>query len=233
VKKFFSQAKAILNFYKQLHPDFDLPDGISIMNPFADKLSWSFTVEFYNKFYSDNKKRILIFGINPGRFGGGITGIPFTDPIRLQEQCGIQNEFRKIPELSSVFVYEMINTYGGTAAFYDDFFITALSPLGFIKNGKNLNYYDDKKLLVTSTPFIIQCIREQLDAMNMGSIAFCLGEGENFKYFTRLNEQYHFFEKIIPLPHPRWIMQYRRKKMNEYVELYVARLRESYEIYSL
>ncbi len=39
--------------------------------------------------------RYLILGINPGRFGGGITGIPFTDPIRLQNICGIENDFQK------------------------------------------------------------------------------------------------------------------------------------------
>jgi hypothetical protein len=39
---------------------------------------------FYQKYYADNKKRSLIIGINPGRFGAGVTGIPFTDPIRLK-----------------------------------------------------------------------------------------------------------------------------------------------------
>ena len=33
-----------------------------------------------------------------------------------------------------------------------------------------------------------------------------------------LNEQHQWFERIIPLPHPRWIMQYRRKTADSYVE---------------
>ena len=50
-------------------------------------------------------QRHLLLGINPGRFGGGVTGIPFTDPIRLQNVCGIENNFEKKQELSSVFIY--------------------------------------------------------------------------------------------------------------------------------
>jgi len=42
--------------------------------------------EFYTKFYSDCKPRQLVLGINPGRFGAGATGIPFTDTRRLNEK---------------------------------------------------------------------------------------------------------------------------------------------------
>ena len=226
MKKFPTQALAILDFYRQLKPEFDLPDGVSIMNPFADNRSWQLTEKFYNKFYTDTGSRHFIFGINPGRFGGGITGIPFTDPLRLEEQCGIQNDLKKLPELSSLFIYEMIAAYGGVQSFYKDFFITALSPLGFVKDGKNLNYYDNKQLLSSCEVFIVACINRQLKTIVSSTTAFCLGEGENFRYFHKLNEKFHFFEEIIPLPHPRWIMQYRRKRMGEYVELYVKQLKK-------
>ncbi len=226
MKLFSSQAEAIFDFYKRLKPDFDLPDGISIMNPFADKVARQLADSFYNKFYADTKRRVFIFGINPGRFGGGVTGVPFTDPIRLQQKCGIENNLKKLPELSSLFVYEMIDAYGSTISFYGDFLITALSPLGFMKHGKNLNYYDDKDLLKASEPYMINCIRRQLKTIaTTQSVAFCLGEGENFKYFKKLNDSYRFFEKIIPLPHPRWIMQYRRKNVDVYAKLYVEKLK--------
>jgi len=220
-KNLFILSRAILEFYQGLRPDFDLPESVSIMNPFKDSDSWLLIERFYTHFYSDANPRIFIFGINPGRFGGGVTGIPFTDPIRLQEKCGIDNGFRKLPEISSVFIYEMIDAYGGPSAFYQTFFITAISPLGFVKDGKNLNYYDDRILLRDCEPFIIGCIRRQLETLFHRRICFCLGEGENYKQFSRLNAQHQFFEKIIPLPHPRWIMQYRRNKLNEYVNLYV------------
>ena len=33
-------------------------------------------------------------------------------------------------------------------------------------------------------------------------IAFCLGDGKNFMYLSKLNAEQHFFETIVPLPHP-------------------------------
>ena len=31
-----------------------------------------------------------------------------------------------------------------------------------------------------------------------------------------------FFERILPLPHPRWVMQYRRKRKEEFVGQYLG-----------
>jgi Domain of unknown function (DUF4918) len=219
-----TQADGILEFYKQLDPKFALGDGVEIMNPFQDKKTWAFAELFYKKFYHDSHPRIFIFGINPGRFGGGITGIPFTDPIRLENECGIKNDFRKIAELSSIFIYHVVKAYGGADKFYRAFLITALSPLGFTKNGLNLNYYDDKQLLKSSEAFIIECIRQQQSRILSFDSCFCLGEGTNYKIFRQLNEKYQFFKEIIPLPHPRWIMQYRRKKIDEFVSVYLEKL---------
>jgi len=53
----------------------DLPQEIEVMNPFKDKATMQICTQFYKKYYSDNNKRRMIIGINPGRFGGGITGI--------------------------------------------------------------------------------------------------------------------------------------------------------------
>lgn len=220
-----TQSYAILKFYKQLSPELDLGEGVAVMNPFTGGYSWQLTETFYNKFYSDTHPRKFIFGINPGRFGGGVTGIPFTDPIRLKEICGIDNDLPKKAELSSQFIYDMINAYGGPEAFYYDFYITALSPLGFTKNGINLNYYDDKALLKSIEPFIVHCIQQQQQTIAGADACFCLGEGTNFKIFQKLNQKYGFFKAIIPLPHPRFIMQYRRKKVDEYVRLYIDKLK--------
>ncbi|MBK7873113.1 MAG: DUF4918 family protein [Saprospiraceae bacterium] len=43
-------------------------------------------------------------------------------------------------------------------------------------------------------------------------------------FFQKINEQYRFFEEIQVLPHPRWVMQYRRKSMKEFVSLYLEYL---------
>jgi hypothetical protein len=197
------------------------------MNPFQEAGAWQLTEAFYRKFYSDREPRIFLFGINPGRFGGGITGIPFTDPRRLEEDCGIANPLNKRSELSSVFIYAMIRRFGGAAAFYSRFLISAVSPLGFVKGGKNLNYYDDIRLQHSMEPFIIQSLETQVRTMGSAEYCYCLGEGKNAGYFNGLNEKHRFFRKIIALPHPRWIMQYRRKRMEEFIGTYLHALRPS------
>lgn len=219
-----SYAEAILDFYNGLKPDFSVADGISIMNPYVNPATWAVASQFYHKFYGDDQPRVFIFGINPGRHGAGLTGVPFTDPLRLEEKCGIPNDWKKKAELSSQFVYAMIDGYGGVKAFYRRFYITAMSPLGFVRDGKNLNYYDDKQLMKDFEPFMLRCIRQQLKTMPTTEIAYCLGEGQNFKFFSKVNAQHGFFKEIIPLPHPRWVMQYRLKRMGEFVDLYMKRL---------
>ncbi len=225
VERFETQAAAIIHFYDNLRPRFTPGDGIGIMNPYLIADVRAITRQFYEKYYNDNRPRTFIFGINPGRHGAGVTGIPFTDPIRLAENCGIANGMQKRGELSSEFVYMVIDAFGGPPVFYGQYHFTALSPLGFVREGKNLNYYDDKELMKAFEPFMLRCLRRQLKTMPTESTCFCLGEGENYNYFRRVNERYKFFENIIPLPHPRWIMQYRRRKVVEYVGSYVEKLK--------
>ena len=216
--------KKILSFLKNLDLKAEIPAEVEVMNPFKEKATFELCEKFYKKYYSDNNPRHLILGINPGRFGGGITGIPFTDPVRLQNICGIENNFQKKQELSSVFIYEMINAFGGPEAFYAKFYISAISPLGFIKNNKNMNYYDDRQLETTIRDFVVECMNAQLEFGISRDVAFCLGEGKNFVYLTKLNNEMNFFKKVVGLPHPRFIMQYKLKKKSEYIARYLREL---------
>jgi uracil-DNA glycosylase len=216
-------SKKILSFLKSLDLKIELPTEVEVMNPFKDQATFNLCQKFYKKYYNDDNSRYLILGINPGRFGGGVTGIPFTDPVRLQKACGIENDFKKRQELSSVFIYEMIHAFGGPEIFYGKFYISATSPLGFVKNNKNLNYYADRQLENSIKNFVIDCIKQQLAFVNHKA-AFCLGDGKNFVYLSKLNSEMHFFDKIVTLPHPRFIMQYRLKKKEEYIERYLREL---------
>jgi hypothetical protein len=220
----FSQH--VLSFFRRLEFTVPLPPGIEVMHPFRDKLTMAICASFYNKYYADNARRYMIIGINPGRFGGGVTGIPFTDPIRLKQECGIDNPWPPKQELSSVYMYEMINVFGGPAAFYHCFYITSISPLGFTKDNKNLNYYDDKTLQENIKPFVQQCFKQQFRFGIHRTTAFCLGDGKNFQYLSKLNKELQLFEHIIPLSHPRFIMQYRLKKKQEYINYYLEQFRD-------
>jgi Domain of unknown function (DUF4918) len=217
-------SQQILPFLFNLHLPFTLPQGIEVLDVHKLAPVREACNLFYNKFYHDAARRHLLLGINPGRFGGGVTGIPFTDPIRLAAYCGIENAFEKRQELSSVFMYDMMQAYGGPGQFYRKFYISSMSPLGFVRAGKNLNYYDDAELLKLAEPFVVDCINQQLSWGLYTNICFCIGEGENVKYLTRLNEKHGWFDAIKGLPHPRFIMQYKLKQKQEYVNTYITRL---------
>ena len=217
-------ADHILDFLFHLKLPFKLPKGVEVMDVHKEPLIQEACVSFYKKFYDDNDPRYIMLGINPGRFGGGVTGIPFTDPIRLVKECGIKNNFIKKQELSSVFIYDMINAYGSAEKFYRKYYISAISPLGFVKEGKNLNYYDDKVLKQRIEPFVIDCIIQQLSWGISHDVCFCIGEGENLKYLQKLNTKYKWFDRIESLSHPRFIMQYRIKRKEEFIQQYVDKL---------
>lgn len=215
-------ADKIISFYRGIDFNYKLPDRIEVMNPIKNETTFELFSQFYKKYYSDNNKRIFIFGINPGRFGAGLTGVPFTDPAKLRDLCGIDNDLSNKKELSADFVYKVINAYGSIEKFYAQFYITAVSPLGFIKNNINVNYYDNKLLQDKLTPFFIKCIRQQLEFGAVTRHAICFGNGKNYNYLNKLNSKNGFFEKIIPVEHPRFIMQYRRKKLDEYINKYLS-----------
>jgi hypothetical protein len=220
-----SYAEKIIRFLTTLSLDIPLPGGIEVMNPYLRKEVRQGVEAFYKKYYPGDTPRTFLLGINPGRFGAGITGISFTDPIRLEEVCGIPNPFEKKQEISSVFIYAMIKAYSGPEKFYGNFYITAVCPLGFVKEGKNINYYDLRELQEAVTPFIVSTLREQIAFGANREKAFCIGEGKNYKFLLKLNREHHFFDKILPLPHPRFVMQYRYKKREEYVQRYLEVLR--------
>ena len=217
-------AQYINRFNQQLSLNVDLPNDVIVMNPFEKKSTADLADIFYNKYYSDSNPRKLILGINPGRLGGGVTGVPFTDPVKMQQNCGIPNDIQKKTEPSAGFIYDMISAYGGPDKFYNDYFIHAVCPLGFTKNGINYNYYDDKVLEKAVTPFILESLYQILSFNIDTKICYCLGNGKNFKFLNDLNKHYQFFEKVIPLPHPRWIVQYRRKRYQEFIDVYLEEL---------
>lgn len=223
-------AEKIVTFNRELDLKISLPPGISVMNPFRTCPEiLEVITSFYRKFYNDTNNRHLILGINPGRFGAGVTGIPFTDTVRLEVKCGLSIPGIKTYETSSVFIYEMIEKYGGPEMFYSDFYISAVSPLGFTmeeKTGKklNYNYYDNRKLTEAVYNFIIENLEKQLEFGIFRDVCFCLGTGKNFRFLLKLNEEYHFFEKIEPLEHPRFIMQYRSKDKESFIKMYIEKL---------
>jgi hypothetical protein len=220
-------AERIISFNRALEFKGTLPAGIGIMNPFRESEQvLPLSSAFYRKYYSDNRSRHLILGINPGRFGAGVTGIPFTDTKRLKDPCGIDYSGKVTHEPSSVFVYEVIEAYGGPEAFYNDFYINSVFPLGFVvrdESGKekNYNYYDSKELTAAVYDFGVESLRKQLAMGIETDRCYCFGTGQNEKFIRALNEKYHFFGEIIALEHPRFVMQYKSRFKQDYIDKYL------------
>lgn len=226
-------ADQIIEFNKSLDFKGKLPDGIRIMNPFKgnDEIV-SVSSAFYKKYYNDTQRRHLILGINPGRFGAGVTGIPFTDTKRLKNECGLSYSGKETHEPSSVFVYEVIEAYGGAAQFYEDFYINSVCPLGFTisySNGKekNYNYYDSKALTEAVFSFNVESIKKQIEFGIETDVCYCFGTGKNEKFLRLLNSEFGFFKKIIALEHPRFVMQYKARSKQFYIDKYISAFHQS------
>lgn len=213
----------VIQFYEKLkHPRLK-GLGVEALFPYRDPVVRQIITAFYSAFFNDSKRRVYLIGINPGRFGAGTTGVPFTDPVSL-EKTGIDNPFAKRRELSAVFIESLVERFGGPQEFYKSFFITAASPIGFTKGGKNYNYYDNPQLSAAVRPFIVKTLRAQLEFGARRHVAIVLGTGRNFAFLERLNQEHRFFDKLLVVEHPRFIMQYRRPHVGRYIERYESLL---------
>ncbi|MBD2700825.1 DUF4918 family protein [Spirosoma sp. BT702] len=218
-------ADKAIRYYNSLVSPTNLPVGVEVMNSFQAPDVQRIVGEFYTKFFNDTDPRVFLLGINPGRFGAGVTGISFTTPQNLRRYCGIDNTLRDTPELSSRFIYQVVDAFGGAEAFYERFFLTSLFPLALTKDGKNYNFYDDRATTNALWPAITEAVRTQLSFGANRHVAVCLGR-KNETYLRRLNDQQGFFERIVTLDHPRYILQYKAKDVPLYLEKYIATLQD-------
>lgn len=207
-----------------------LPEGIRVINPFVESTTAMDNIRtFTEKYLNDKNKRHIILGINPSRLGAGVTGIPFTDTKRLISECKIPYEGKPTHEISSVFMYEMIDAFGGVSDFYNRFYINSPFPLAITRTnpeGKqtNYNYYDSPALMKAAYSFIVKSIRQLIDLGIYTGTCFCLGTGQNAKFLKQLNDDHNFFDKIVPLEHPRFIMQYKSIEKSLYIDKYIKAL---------
>lgn len=212
----------------------ELPKGVGVLDPFhgphADEVGRIVTA-FHRTFFSDEQQRVLMLGINPGRLGAGSTGLSFTDTKRCESDLLIPVQGLRTHEPSSDFFYRMIRAAGGAEAFYGQVYVHAICPLGFVKEqaqgtATNLNYYDDKALEKAVTPFVEHWLRTLVGCGMRTDVVFCIGTGKNAAYFTRLNERLRLFDRIVALEHPRYVMQYKAKLVDVYIDKYLKALQE-------
>lgn len=224
-----SFAEKVIEFNQNLNFTGKLPKGFQVLNPFIENPETQVVMrQFYEKFYSDNKKRKFIIGINPSRHGAGVTGVPFTDTKRLENICGIKMHSAYTHEVSSVFLYDMITEYGGAQDFYSNFYINSPFPLAIVRHSKgdkwlNANYYDDKELFGCVKNFMIESLKKHIELGLETSEVYILGK-KNAGFIQKLNEEAHLFGEMKVLEHPRFIQQYKSKEKQFYINKYILAL---------
>jgi len=219
-------ADKVIEYHFDLTEQWKLPKGFELIQVFDQSDTQIVFSKFYKKYFSDQSPRKLIVGINPGRFGAGVTGVPFTDPHYLEESCKIKNDFPKRKELSAIYIDDLIMAMGGHKKFYSEYYISSVCPLGFIKNGINANYYDDPKLTKAVKKHIVRHLNEQIQLGCETKKVYSLGKGKNYKFLKKLNQEINLFDEVVPLPHPRWVMQYKLKHKAEILEQTIQALRD-------
>lgn len=225
-------ADNVIRFNRNLHYSAKLPSGFKVMNPYINNLETMEVMQrFYTKYYNDFNERKFIIGINPSRNGAGITGVPFTDTKRLDAVCGIKMQSAYTHEISSVFIYDMINSFGGAEKFYQEFYINSPFPLAIIRetgDGKwlNANYYDDKNLFKAVKNFMIQSLKAHISLGLDTSEVFILGK-KNAEFIHSINAEEKLFDKLSILEHPRYIQQYKTRDKDLYIEKYISTLKNS------
>ncbi len=220
-----SFAQGVVGFLTHHRRPAGLPGGIDVLDPYHDPEVVRVLGEMAHRYYGTAPDRLSVWGINPGRFGAGITGLSFTDPWAVAHQLGIQTTLKGRREISAEFISDVIDAYGGPAAFYRDTYLGAVSPLGFVCNGVNVNFYDTPELMRAVTPYAIASMCAQVGLGLRTDAAVILGTGKLRQVIERDIRTALPFESVVYLEHPRFIMQYRRSQRSAYVDRYVETLR--------
>ncbi len=165
---------------------------------------------FWSRYYGNQLPREVICGLNPGRLGAGLTGVPFTDFQTLSRWLpGIE---RQDTEPSAQFFAKVVDAMG-VEAFFRRFYVTNVSAVGYVKDGKNLNYHDlpEAALRVVERNFM-----EEMAAVGPVRI-IALGRQA---YATAIRLLSSSVGSVEYLPHPSWIMRYHPHDVDEWAHRY-------------
>lgn len=217
----------VADFLTSMTIDVPLPYGVEVLEPYSDPEVCRVVHAMCAEYYAGHKPRVGVWGINPGRFGAGLTGLSFTDPFAVQNLLGIETTITGRREISAEFIQLVIEAYGGPRTFYSDFYLSALSPLGFVADAKNVNFYDTPELQSALTPMIQQWVTLQHQFGLRNDMTIILGTGKLQSFVERNVRTHCSLGNVTYLEHPRYIMQYRRKQRDAYVEKYINVLRST------
>src|SRR5690606_25648868 len=117
--------------------------------------------------------------------------------------CGIPMQSAHTHEISSVFLYDMIDAFGGTKDFYQQFYINSPFPLAIVRKSKegkflNANYYDDKQLFANVKDFMIESLEKHISLGLDASEVFILVKNKA-NSIQSLKQDINHFDKLAVL----------------------------------
>ena len=168
--------------------------------------------DFNSMYYSNRLPKVVLCGINPGRFGAGKTGIPFIDFNSLSQM--IDNIHENDSENSATFFYQVISEIG-VKRFYETFYVTNLSWVGYSKSEKNFNYY---QLSPPVKQFIYEMFKKEMEIVSPKTI-ISLGNEVKKSINTIFSDT--GIDISNKLPHPSYCAMYNNKQKckDKYIEL--------------
>ena len=184
---------------------------VSIITDFLENIR--LMKAFYRRYVEPCRPRIVICGINPGRFGSGKVGIPFLDFRALNELVG--DTGRLDSEKSARFFYSVVKHFR-PERFYSTFYVTNVSCLGFIRDGRNVNYY---RLPEDVRDVLLEHFTREMKRVAPTRIFPTSREVE--RTLASMKASGRIRADIGPrLPHPRWcgIDRNRAEGFREYVD---------------
>lgn len=195
-------------------------EGISILSNFENNLE--LIKQFREKYIIPNKPKIVLCGINPGRYGAGLTGIPFIDFNSLA--CLLPNIQENKSEKSASFIFSIIKEIG-IIEFFKTFYLTNLSCLGFTKNNKNYNY-DQLNTEAQNVLFAFFC--NEMKEIEPSAIIPLSEQVEKDLYKMQFKSLLSYDIKILKhLPHPSYITTFKRKYEEDFKIEYNERLSQA------
>ncbi|MHB1301481.1 MAG: uracil-DNA glycosylase family protein [Burkholderiales bacterium] len=182
--------------------------NICVLSDFVN--NWAGIDAFWQRFYGEGIPRIMVCGINPGRFGAGKTGIPFLDFMSLSKLIpGIE---RQDSEKSASFFFEVVRSFGAET-FFHTFYVSNFSSVGYLRDGTNLNYHD---LPDVAREIVERNFLEEIETIHPTHV-ISLGKEVHESVRNLLPAS---IDCSLRLPHPSWVATYRANETNQWVSRY-------------
>ncbi|MCE5361045.1 uracil-DNA glycosylase family protein [Candidatus Igneacidithiobacillus taiwanensis] len=188
--------------------------GIQVLQDCLANRSW--LEAFWQHYVPDPLPQTVILGLNPGRFGAGQTGIPFVDFRSLSALLPEASLPKQDSEPSATFFHRVVQ-HIGAEKFYRMFYVSNVSAVGYLRDGKNCNYPDLPEL---ARPTVARNFAEEMGLLRPKRI-IALGRE------VEASAQALFPDgsvRISHLPHPSWIMTYRLREAQSWVRRYAQML---------